>query len=209
MDQLVSDRNSASPLEERSGGHHEDVLPFVVTGINVAIEEGFKIKWQGREIDSGRLTITRREPGGSGVIDYKEGKVSVDFMVRIALSELFDVLDDMGVDQEVTKPVDAVIHSEGVVFDDHCFRLAGKAQLAEHRIFSPETKVDILAPTRCRPDSEMSGIEIRDALRAGRSVSWNFNPTERRVVLVLPDELGGATYNLCLAGSYTFTGVVS
>jgi hypothetical protein len=50
-----------------------------------------------------------------------------------------------------------------------------------------------------------SGGEVRDALFAGRPVSWGFNPQERRVVLTLPSSLGGETHILCIAGSYTFT----
>jgi hypothetical protein len=37
-------------------------------------------------------------------------------------------------------------------------------------------------------------------------VSWGFNPTEKRVVLTFPKFLGGETYVLCIAGSYTFVG---
>jgi hypothetical protein len=50
-----------------------------------------------------------------------------------------------------------------------------------------------------------SGDVVRDALLAGRPVSWGFNPLEKRVVLTLPSSLGGATHILCIAGSYTFT----
>jgi hypothetical protein len=50
-----------------------------------------------------------------------------------------------------------------------------------------------------------SGDEVRDALFAGQSVSWGFNPKEKRVVLTLPSSLGGETHILCIAGHYTFT----
>jgi hypothetical protein len=185
---------------------NQDIFHFNVTGLNVAIEEGFKLKWQGREIDSGRVTVSLGEPGSRGVIDYGTGSVKVDFRVRIMLPELSELLTDIGADPDIAAPVIAVIHSEGAVLDDHCFRLAGKAELAEHRLFNEETKVEILAPTRCKPDKvSMSGDEIRKALRGGQPVSWNFNPAEKRVVLVLPEALGGYTHLLCLSGRYEFT----
>lgn len=44
-----------------------------------------------------------------------------------------------------------------------------------------------------------------EALLKGQPVSWGFNPQEKRVVLTLPESLGGETHVLCIAGSYTFT----
>ena len=52
--------------------------------------------------------------------------------------------------------------------------------------------------------SSRSGAEVYDALLKGEPVSWGFNPTEKRVVLTFPKFLGGETYILCIAGSYTF-----
>jgi hypothetical protein len=52
--------------------------------------------------------------------------------------------------------------------------------------------------------SSRSGAEIRKALFSGEPVTWGFNPKEKRVVLTLPKHLGGRTYELCIAGSYTF-----
>jgi hypothetical protein len=184
-------------------------LPFNVTGLDVTVPEGVKIKWQGREMDSGPLTITLGEPGSSGVIDYDAGNVNVEFRVRIAFPELSEILTDLGAEPGLAAPVDAVIRSTGVVFEDHSFRLAGKGEIAEHMLFDREqTKIDVLAPTKCRPDAvSRSGPEICSALLGGEPVSWNFNPTEKRVVLVLPEALGGESHLLCLAGSYTFTAV--
>ena len=126
-------------------------LRFDVTDFDVTVAEGVKINWQGRELDSGRLTIKLGEPGSSGVIDYETGTVDVEFRVRISspsLDDLFDILDDMGADRGVTAPIDAVIRSKGSVFDDHSLRLAGIGEIMEHRIFNPaETSLEILAPS--------------------------------------------------------------
>lgn len=128
------------------------VLHFDVTDFNVNVEEGVKINWQGREIDSGRLTIKLGEPGSGGVINYETGVVDVEFRVRIdapGLDDLFDILDDIGADRGVTAPIDAVIRSHGpVINDDHSLRLSGKGEIGEHRIFDPaQTKLEILAPS--------------------------------------------------------------
>jgi hypothetical protein len=183
------------------------VLPFNVTGLDVTIPEGIKIKWQGREIDSGPMTITLGEPGSRGVINYDTSNVDVEFRICIQFPELAEILCDMGAEPGYSAPAYAVVRSQGAVFDDHSFRLAGKAKLGEHQLFTPEdTTIEILAPTRCRPDAvSRSAVEIREALRNHEAVSWNFNPTEKRVVVTLPEALGGETHTLCLAGSYTFT----
>ena len=178
---------------------------FDVTDLSVSIEEGFRFNWHGRDIDTGRLLITLDEPGSGGVIDYEAETVKVDFRVRIEFPELAEMLADMGADPALAQPVSGVIHSEGVVFPDHCFRLSGKADLAPHRYFTSDTQVEVRAPTRCKPDKvALSGEEIRKALREGQAVSWNFNPEEKRVAVTLPQALGGYSHLLCLAGSYTF-----
>ena len=127
-------------------------LHFDVTDFDVKVEEGVKIKWQGREIDSGRVTLKLGEPGSGGVIDYEKGMVNVEFRVQIsmpALDEFFDILEDMGAERGVTKPFDAVIRSQGSVFEDHSLRLSGKGEIKEHRLFNPaETKLEILAPSQ-------------------------------------------------------------
>lgn len=138
---------AAAPAEDHGLGHGR--LPFNVAALNVTVEEGVKINWQGREIDSGRLTIKLGAPGSAGVIDYDTGKVNVEFRVRIAFEELSEILNDMGADSSITEPVDAVITSEGSVFDDHSLRLSGRAKLAYHRLFDPtETRISIRAPSQ-------------------------------------------------------------
>ena len=182
-------------------------LYFNVTGLDVKINEGVPIKWQGREMESGPLIISLGASGSKGVIDYENGEVNVEFRVKILFPELSQILDDLGADPGVTAPITGVIRSRGSVFEDHSFRLAGVGELAEHRLFDPaETKLVIRAPTQCKPDAtSCSGSEIQEALLNGQSMSWNFNPTEKRVDLTLPEALGGGTHVLCLAGYYTFT----
>jgi hypothetical protein len=186
----------------------KDILRFDVTGLDATVPEGFNLKWQGREINSGPVIVTLGEPGSGGIIDYETGRVNVEFHAKISFPELSEALSDMGAEPDVTAPVDAIVRSEGIVVDErHSLRLAGKGQLGEHRLFDRnETKLEILAPTRCCADAgSRSGEEIRKALRRGEPMTWMFNPTEKRVVLVMPESLGGQSHLLCLVGSYTFT----
>jgi hypothetical protein len=127
----------------------QKLLAFAVAGLDVTIPEGVKLKWQGREIDSGPLTITLGASGSGGLIDYETGKVDVEFRIRIMFPELAEILDEMGTDPGLTAAIEGVVRSQGSVFDnDHSLRLSGKAVLAEHRLFDPaETKIEILAPT--------------------------------------------------------------
>ena len=124
-------------------------LPFNVTGLDVTVEDGVKINWRGREIDPGPLTIKLGAPGSAGVIDYDTGKVNVEFRVRMAFDELSEILNDMGADPSLSAPVDAVIQSEGSVFDDHSLRLSGRAKLPDHPLFDPaETRIAMRAPSQ-------------------------------------------------------------
>ena len=125
-------------------------LPVNVTGFDVTVAEGVRIKWQGREIDSGPVILELGEPGSAGVIDYEAGTVNVEFRVRIRFPELAEILDDMGADPALTTPIDAVIRSQGAVIpDDHSLRLWGKGEIGEHRLLDgSETKLSIRAPSQ-------------------------------------------------------------
>jgi hypothetical protein len=125
-------------------------LPVNVTGFDVTVADGVRIKWQGREMDSGPIVLELGEPGSSGVIDYEAGTVNVEFRVRIRFPELAEILDDMGADPALTEPISAVIRSQGAVIEeDHSLRLWGKGQVAEHRLLDPaETKIEVRAPSQ-------------------------------------------------------------
>jgi hypothetical protein len=204
--------NGTSAHQAGTNGTHEttavpDVLYFKVKGLDVTIKEGVKLIWQGREIESGPLTITLGAPGSCGIINYRKAKVLVEFRTRIVFNELAEVLGDFGADPELTAPIEAIVRSRGSVFDDHSLRLAGRAEILDHKLFTPaETIISIRAPSQCRPDLvSQSRDQIQMALCTGRAVSWGFNPTERRVDLTLPKALGGTSHVLCIAGSYTLT----
>ena len=125
-------------------------LPFDVVGFDVTVEEGVKLNFQGKELDSGRLTITLGKPGSHGVIDYRTGRVNVEFRVRIAFPEITEMLTDMGVEEDLLKPIDTVIRSKGSVFEkDHSLRLEGQGEIERHAVLDPQaTSIIIRAPSQ-------------------------------------------------------------
>ncbi|HVV81895.1 MAG TPA: hypothetical protein VHE35_02405 [Kofleriaceae bacterium] len=126
------------------------ILPFAVTGFHVRVEEGIRLKWLGRDIDSGPLVVTLGAEGSGGTIDYEAARVEVEFRVRVEFEELSEILRDLGAEPDLAAPVEAVIRSEGAVFEaDHSLRLAGKAKIKPHKLFDPdETRIEIRAPSQ-------------------------------------------------------------
>jgi hypothetical protein len=104
--------------------------------------------------------------------------------------QLSEALADRGAEADLTAPL-----------------MPSFGQIGEPRLFDRnETKLEILATTRCCADAgSRSGDEIRRALRRGAPMTWKFNPTEKRGLLVMPEMLGGQNHLLCLAASNTFT----
>lgn len=124
-------------------------LDFDVTGLSVRVEEGVKLKWDGRDVESGPLVISLGAPGSHGYIDYDANQVRVEFRMQIAFEEFSEILEDIGADPALAAPIEGIIRSEGTVFDnDHSLRLCGRAELAPHRLFDPaETRIEIRAPS--------------------------------------------------------------
>ncbi|HEX3483038.1 MAG TPA: hypothetical protein VHT91_48845 [Kofleriaceae bacterium] len=124
-------------------------LDFDVTAFDVRVAEGVKMKWDGREIESGPLVVALGAPGSCGFIDYGANMVRVEFKMQIRFEEFAETLEDMGADPDLAAPITGVVRSEGLVFDnDHSLRLCGRAELAPHRLFDPaETSIEIRAPS--------------------------------------------------------------
>jgi len=124
-------------------------LDFDVTAFDVRVQEGVKMKWDGREIGSGPLVVSLGAPGSSGFIDYDRNVVKVEFRMQILFEEFAEILEDIGADSSLSAPIVGVVRSDGTIFDnDHSLRLCGRAELAPHRLFDPElTSVEIRAPS--------------------------------------------------------------
>ena len=125
---------------------HPNLVTFQVSKL-AAIAEGVSIEWQGQEFDSGPLTIELDESGrrSVGMLDYARGRAEAEFHVRLAFPELVSMLESLGVASELTRPICAVLRSEGEILNDHSFALSGRCELAPHEILSsPETTASVL-----------------------------------------------------------------
>lgn len=113
---------------------HEN-LSFQVTGLQASVPDGLTVRWQGRELPSGPLTIDLEDhPANQGVLDYRERRARATFHVRLAFPELTATLHDLGVDPSLTEPVRAVLRSEGDILDDHSFALSGRCEILPHEL---------------------------------------------------------------------------
>jgi hypothetical protein len=117
----------------------QDRIAFRVTALNATAPEGVPVEWMGEEIPSGPLTIVLDDgPSGEdsrGELDYARRHARAEFHVRIEMSELTDLLEALGVDPRLTRPVRAVVRSEGQITDDHSFVLTGPCQVEPHEVF--------------------------------------------------------------------------
>ncbi len=127
----------------------EHLLKFRITNLAASMPEGVTIKWQGKEYDSGPLTIRLDESAANtanqGSLDYSRRHAQAEFHVRLEFAELASVLEAVGLDAELTRPVCAVLHSEGEILDDHSFALSGRCDLGPHALLpSEETMASVL-----------------------------------------------------------------
>ena len=129
---------------------NQDCVKFRITGLAAAVPEGVPVVWQGRELASGPLTIELDDEaagkGNHGVLDYARGRAQAEFHVRLQFPELAGLLEDLGVDSELTRPVRAVLRSEGEILDDHGFALSGGCELLPHELFRSERAAAAVLP---------------------------------------------------------------
>jgi len=124
-------------------------IDFRVSRLSATVPEGVPVRWQGKELRSGPLSIELDETGESrGRIDYADRRATGEFHVRLTFPELADVLEDAGVDPELTRPVRAVLRSAGDVLPDHSFALAGVCQLLPHELFPQDESTASVLPGR-------------------------------------------------------------
>jgi hypothetical protein len=139
-------------LADQSCDHdHEDSMnqiPFRVTTLSARVPDGIPIQWQGRELMSGPLEIrlnTDAVEGSKGLLDYEKNQAKVTLRVNVSFPELAAVLNDLGVDAKLTKPIHARLRSTGEIRDDHSLVLGGECALEPHELFpSPETAAALL-----------------------------------------------------------------
>ena len=115
-----------------------DQLRFRITHLSASIPDGVPIEWRGQAFSSGPLTIGLDVSGTSrGVLDYGARRAAAEFHVLLEFPEFAESLGGLGVDAAWTRPVRAVLRSEGDILEDHGFALSGRCQILPHAMFAP------------------------------------------------------------------------
>jgi hypothetical protein len=120
----------------------QTAVPINITKMDATIAAGFDFVWNGRTLNSGPLQIhldgkARGEGDNRGVLDYQKNvararlNVVIDFT---GLAKLLARAEHSGTMQ----PLRAVLHSEGVITEDHNFGLSGPMEVLPHPLFGPE-----------------------------------------------------------------------
>ena len=127
----------------------EQMVNFKITNFAAKVDERVPVEWQGKEFDSGPLTVELDKRVSSnanrGVLNYSQRRAQAEFRLRLRFPELANTLEALGVDPELVQPVSAVLHSEGEILDDHSFEFSGRCDLASHALFpSEETRACVL-----------------------------------------------------------------
>jgi hypothetical protein len=125
-----------------------DHLPFTVTHLSATVADGVPITWRGTRFHSGplRIELDGAAAASRGVLDYGRRRARVDFHVLLHFPEFADALRDLGVDASFTRPVAAVLRSEGDILDDHSFALSGVCDIAPHALVPRATTAAAVLP---------------------------------------------------------------
>lgn len=128
---------------------YDDRIDFRVSRLSATVPEGVPVRWQGKEFPSGPLAIELDGAAESrGALDYSSSRAAAEFHVRLSFPQLASLLEDAGVDPELTRPVGAVLRSEGDILPDHSFALAGVCRLSAHELFPPDDSRARVLPGR-------------------------------------------------------------
>lgn len=134
----------------KEGQMNRNLVAFQITRLAASVAEGVPVEWQGKKFNSGPLTIeldeTAPERGNEGVLDYSCRRARAKFHVRLKFPEFASMLESLGVDSELTRPVCAVLYSEGEIREDHSFVLSGRCKLSPHQMLSSEETVASILP---------------------------------------------------------------
>ena len=128
----------------------QNVVTFRVTRLDARVPEGVPIEWRGQQYDSGPLTIeldNRLDGQGNwGVLDYSTRHAQAEFHVQLKFPEFAGMLEDLGVDPAMTRPVHAVLQAEGAILEDHGFTLSGSCTLRPHGLFPSQHTAAAVLP---------------------------------------------------------------
>lgn len=127
---------------------HSNAVPFRVTRLEAIVPDGVPLEWQGSTFRSGNLIIELDEQAteqSRGLLDYSRRRASAVFHVCLRFPEFARMLEAVGVPRELTRPVRAILRSEGEILEDHGFAFAGNCSLEEHALFpSSEAAASVL-----------------------------------------------------------------
>jgi hypothetical protein len=120
--------------------------------MDATIPDGIDLVWNGSTINSGPLQVqlddrAHAEGDNRGELDYESNVARARFNVRIDLSGLVQLLARAAYCQPM-EPIRAVLHSEGVVTEDHNFGLSGPMEIQPHPLFGAEGVSAAILPGR-------------------------------------------------------------
>ena len=123
-------------------------VPFGITKMDATIPEGINLVWNGCTINSGPLQVqlddeARAEGDNRGELDYETNVARARFNVRIDLSGIRKLLT-RAANCEPSESIRAVLHSEGVITEDHNFGLSGPMEVQPHPLFGAGVSVAVL-----------------------------------------------------------------
>ena len=130
----------------------QPTIPVNITKMDATIPEGFDFLWNGCAVNSGPLHIhlddqARGQDDNRGELDYEK---------NVARARLHLVIDLIGIPNLLARaanwapmpPIRAVVHTEGVIIEDHNFGLSGPMEVHDHPLFGAEGLVAAVLPGR-------------------------------------------------------------
>ena len=115
-------------------------IPFRVTRLRAVVSDGVPVEWLGRRMSSGPLTIELDESRGEsrGELNYGSREARAEFRVHMHFADFTRALLDLGASGDCARPIEAVLHSQGPILDDHSFAMSGKVCVADHALLNWE-----------------------------------------------------------------------
>jgi len=130
----------------------QPTVPINITKMDATITEGIHFVWNGRTVNSGPLEIhlddkARGQGDNCGELDYQKNVARARFNVVIDFTGIARLLARAG-DCGPMQPIRAVLHSEGVITEDHNFGLSGPMEVCPHPFFGAEGVSAVVLPGR-------------------------------------------------------------
>ena len=130
----------------------QPTVPIDITKMDATLTEGIDFLWNGCTLNSGPLRIhlddqARGEGDNRGELDYQNNVARARFNVVIDVAGIARLLA-RATHCEPMQPIRAVLHSEGVITEDHNFGLSGPMEVRPHPLFGVEGLSVVVLPGR-------------------------------------------------------------